>query len=326
MTQVAREEKPELICVAVATFERPLLLAAALSAASKLTAPSYSTVEIIVVDNDRGESAREIVGAVRPNDIKIHYLGEPEKGLSNARNRALDFAISRKARWLAFFDDDAAPRPDWLVALVNVAREQELQFTGGPVVFGTLDAITPRQQKILDTIAASAARHAKRNHDRFAAGDSPKVSTQNWLGDIPWIEQKGLRFDPKFNQSGGEDSDFFERAKLAGAECGWAQKALIDETIPAARLTYTYQYRRQFNFGVLKGEAKMSSPWAIGILKVFSEAAFRYLWAIILLAVSPVAGAPVMWNAVRNFARASGLISGSMGRTGFDHIHGSESR
>jgi glycosyl transferase family 2 len=86
--------------------------------------------EILVVDNGSTDATREVVDRIattRP----IRYVLEPKPGVSHARN-----AGSRAARGdiLAFMDDDAVPREDWLENIENAfLKSPAIGIVGGAI-------------------------------------------------------------------------------------------------------------------------------------------------------------------------------------------------
>jgi succinoglycan biosynthesis protein ExoM len=60
----------------------------------------------------------------------------------------------------------------------------------------------------------------------------------------------GLRFDPRFNQIGGEDTDFFTRAWERGACIVASELPVVFEEMPAERCTYWRQIRRQYQYAI----------------------------------------------------------------------------
>jgi hypothetical protein len=58
----------------------------------------------------------------------------------------------------------------------------------------------------------------------------------------------GLRFDPRFNQTGGEDTDFFTRAWERGASIAASELPVVFEEVQAERCTYWRQVRRQYQY------------------------------------------------------------------------------
>ena len=69
--------------------------------------PTDIEIVVIVIDNDPGGSAREIVaGYMDAAPFVVRYLHEPRRGIAFARNAALDAAQESGAKWIAFIDDD----------------------------------------------------------------------------------------------------------------------------------------------------------------------------------------------------------------------------
>jgi glycosyltransferase involved in cell wall biosynthesis len=101
---------PHMATVAVCTRDRANELNRCLNALMNLDGDGH---EILVVDNAPSSGATEDL--VRTYSGRIRYLREDKPGLNVARNRAL-----RQARHdiVAFADDDTAPDPGWLRALL----------------------------------------------------------------------------------------------------------------------------------------------------------------------------------------------------------------
>lgn len=110
------------VTVAICTRDRPDDVARALKAVARLEGGPYP---ILVVDNRPSTDATREIAVSRPG---VEYVREDTPGLNAARNRAL-----REARTavVAFTDDDAAPEPGWLVALLrNFGHRLVLGATG----------------------------------------------------------------------------------------------------------------------------------------------------------------------------------------------------
>jgi GT2 family glycosyltransferase len=108
--------------VAVCTRERPTDLRRTLAALKQL---DPRPLESIVIDNaPRSSDTRDVVAEFSG----VRYVCEPRRGLDCARNRAL-----REARGeiVAFTDDDAAPEPAWLGALVRAFHDRRVWCTTG---------------------------------------------------------------------------------------------------------------------------------------------------------------------------------------------------
>lgn len=117
---LAWEEVPstrpaEAATVAICTRDRPADLERCLGALARLPDDGQ---EILVVDNCPSTDATQALVRSYPH---VRYVREERPGLNVARNRAL-----REARHpiVAFTDDDAAPDPGWLRALVANFEDQ----------------------------------------------------------------------------------------------------------------------------------------------------------------------------------------------------------
>lgn len=108
--------------VAICTRERPAELERTLSAIAALQDGDH---DVLVVDNAPLTDATRRVAQQFP---KVRYVSEPARGLNAARNRAL-----REARGeiVAFTDDDAAPEPGWLAALLQNFGDPRLMCVTG---------------------------------------------------------------------------------------------------------------------------------------------------------------------------------------------------
>ena len=95
--------------IAVCTRDRPSDLERCLRSLGRLAQDGH---EVLVVDNCPSTTATREVVARHPG---VRYVLEERAGLDRARNRALREA---SGEIVAFCDDDAAPDPNWLQALL----------------------------------------------------------------------------------------------------------------------------------------------------------------------------------------------------------------
>ncbi len=103
------------ISAVVATRNRAGYLRKALESLANQTL-SKELYEIIVADNASQDDTRQMVSEFS-NIPNLHYVYEPVIGVSRARNTAW-----RQARgtYVAFLDDDAVARPEWLAKFLEV--------------------------------------------------------------------------------------------------------------------------------------------------------------------------------------------------------------
>lgn len=223
---------PVTISVVVLTFRREDLLSRLLPElvrqVSDVGGPSTSAT-VVVIDNDPDASAQHLVTA---SSQGVHYRHEPTPGLSAARNRALDEAGAVDA--LIFIDDDETPGEGWLRGLLATWHR-----AGAAAVTGPVRSLTPHDT---DPWILGTGLFTRRTR----ATDSPMkgLATNNLLLDMAFVRAHGLRFDPRFGMTGGEDSKFGQDLLAAGGSIVWCDEAEVSEGVPADRLTRSWVRRR----------------------------------------------------------------------------------
>lgn len=83
--------------------------------------------EILVVDNTTGDAETEAIA----RQFAVRYVVEPAKGLSRARNRGL---AESRSDIVAYIDDDAIPRGDWLGRLIGPFEDPRVAAGTGRIV------------------------------------------------------------------------------------------------------------------------------------------------------------------------------------------------
>jgi len=220
---------------------------------------AQTTASVLIVDNDPQAGARAVVEAARAalaggqteaaessgsadSDAaaatsRLVYVHEPEPGIVAGRNRALSQAHGSDA--LIFIDDDEIPSPGWLKALVSTWRAQGCAAVTGP---------TPPTFEV-DPSAWVVASGA---FDSWEAADGAQVrsaDTGNLLLDLAVVENLGLRFDPRYGLTGGEDSLFTRQLTRAGGVIRFAAGAVVTKRVPAARATRAWVLERSLRSG-----------------------------------------------------------------------------
>jgi succinoglycan biosynthesis protein ExoM len=195
-------------------------------------------ITVIVVDNDRDAPMRPLVEGRSGFRWRLRYDCEPIQGLATARNRALDL-VPTDAEWIAFIDDDEVPEPGWLDELLYVARTYRAPIVQGPVrpMF-----VSPPPRWIV--------RGRFFEHGPFADGAAlGYAATNNSMIAAAVVRHLRLRFDDRFDRTGGEDQRFFGCAIRAGYRVVTAENALVCEWIPKDRTTLRYLLKRRFRMG-----------------------------------------------------------------------------
>jgi succinoglycan biosynthesis protein ExoM len=235
------------IAICICTCERAASLQSLLSLLSgmELGFLDPSDLFFVVVDNRPDGRAKAVCDRARARlPCALHFAEEPQRGISFARNRAIGTALSHGAELIAFIDDDDLPRPDWLVRLVD-----RQQVTGADLVIGTW--------QVPDNLVPESLRGIKffkpRELDRMDRWGLPSwAGTCNVLISRRVVEhlgQAGPIFRPEFALTGGGDTDFFIRARVAGFSVAVAADSVVLFNWGAARLTWRAVLRRAFRLG-----------------------------------------------------------------------------
>jgi succinoglycan biosynthesis protein ExoM len=229
------------VAICCITFRRPDGLRRLLDGLNELTfrKSSEPRITVVVVDNDGAAPMRACIDARRPRfRWPLRYACEPVQGVSSARNRALDL-VPPDADCIAWIDDDEVPVSGWLDELLDVRQTYGASIVQGPVRPHFL-APPPRWLVRGRFLELGPYRDGGRLHYGY---------TGNSLIDAAVVRQLGLRFDPRFDRTGGEDQRFFGCALAAGHRVITAEQALVHEWVPASRTTLAYLLRRRFRMG-----------------------------------------------------------------------------
>lgn len=186
------------LTVMVCTYRRPRLFARCMSSVAGLEIPDGFRLTVVAADNnpasERDGYVAAALAALTARNLPVVYGHQPERGYSNARNLALELALSTQSEIFAFVDDDLVLDPGWLAGQIRTYREFDCDCVGGAV-------IGPRK----------VPPH----------GSSQRASSMaNFSFDRALVETGGgglgLRFDPAKNVLGNEDLAFSTAATAAG--------------------------------------------------------------------------------------------------------------
>jgi len=230
------------VAVCAATYRRPEGLGRLLNAMAALELPGEFQVEAcaVIVDNSCGGEARARVEAFQPRLAwPLHYVSEPRRGITFARNAALEKATALNCDFVAFVDDDEVPAPDWLTALLVAQRR-----SGAAAVLGAVHPVYPE-----GTPGWLIAGRFFETH-RYADGaEVDDAHTANVLIDLRRLADLGLRFDHRYALTGGEDTMLFRDLLDAGERIVYAAGAVVYETVPASRTRLGWLLRRWYRTG-----------------------------------------------------------------------------
>lgn len=280
------------LAVLIPTYRRPAGLERALLS---VFAQTRRPDEIIVADNDPAAGAKAVVERLADAaPCPLVYVHAPDPGVANARNAG--FAATDASR-IAQLDDDESAAPGWLEALEAMRVK-----TGAQVVFGPVGC-EPEPSKASAFSAAWCARLYAREPE-LADG----VTERPWGCGNSLIDRRTARlpdpvFDPRANETGGEDDILFSHLARNGAVFAWAREAGVVEHVEGRRLDLAHLARRAFSFGqspvqtaVHEGRPLAAAAWmAVGL----GQLTIYGLLMVPATFLSPAAGAQCADKAVQ---------------------------
>lgn len=248
------------ISVCICTYKRPELLRRLLSKLEEQETGSFFDYSMVVVDNDKYESAREIVESfARQAKISVTYYVEPEQNIAFARNMAVAHA---NGDFVAFIDDDEIPIDDWLQRM----RATILKYG----VDGVLGPVKPIFEIAPPNWLIKAGVFDRPCDKTGAVIDWRETGTGNVLARLSVFEDIEGPFNEQLG-SGGEDTDFFRRATEAGKVFIWCEEAPAYEVVPVERTQLLFQLKR----ALMRGKASLAGPAGdtCGIMKSLAACA-----------------------------------------------------
>lgn len=305
MRNVLREKvEPGLlrVCICIATFRRPQLLRALLDALAALTFHKMRepSLEVIVVDNDAEQSARNVC----QRDAfpwRLRYICEPERGIVRARNRLI--AAASEADFLAFIDDDETPDSRWIDELLWTQFRFQSEVVSG--------ALLP----VFEQGVPKWIRSGK-----FFERPVPVTGTRVQLcsaGNV--LIQSGVfaavsGFDERFNFSGCEDTHFFIRVRQAGFQMVFSREAVAYEPISAQRANLAWLLRRGFQAGNgwAHCERSLHPGWRVALLRVLKELAHMGK-GLLHLPLASFLGKAHLARSLQTISTATGTLAGVAG-------------
>lgn len=223
--------RPNHVTVVVCTYNRSQQLRDTLRSMQVLRTGGQFTFDVLVVDNASTDDTQQTLAEeVEQSPIEMRGVYEPTAGVAAARNRGLAEA---EGEWIAFCDDDQEADGDWLLELLQMAKDKQIRIVGGAVKLALPEGAAQPALAVRRNFGESIGR---KPHP-YSKSVSP--GTGNLLLHRSVIEQVG-NFDENMRQA-GEDTDLFRRIREAGIEAWYNPRAVVWHRIPAYRLTADYQ-------------------------------------------------------------------------------------
>jgi glycosyltransferase involved in cell wall biosynthesis len=232
------------ISVCTCTYRRPELLERLLGALARQKTGGLFTYSVVVIDNDRAESAKTAVAAMAAAyPVHLAYAVEPEQSIARARNKAVGIA---DGDFVAFIDDDEFPIETWLLALFRTCTQHRVDGVLGPV------------EPHFDTEPPDWITRGKFYERANYATGFVIAGAQGRTGNVLMrrsLFRPGERaFRPEFVT--GEDQDFFRRKIADGHVFIWCREAVAYEVVPPQRWKRGYLLR----IALMRGRYSVIGP------------------------------------------------------------------
>lgn len=311
-TSLPDKSSPTVV-VAVLTYQRNDMLQDFFHSFAEIDFPQGSQTILLIVDNAKGGPARSVVERYQERFPDLRYVVEPNAGIPFARNRAIDESLKYGADLLCFIDDDEYPDRQWLSKLIENWRRTGSNLLGGPVKVGRTVSEVGLWKKLINAslIARQGRKHAAalRTWER---GGRPHIATGNWMGDLHWLKQSGLRFNTDMVITGGSDTAFFKATIAAGGKTAWCPDAIAYETITPDRLTLRYQFFRGASQSATHFHMKYGGVTPKVAITTTLSALSRFLLSCFLL-LCPIHGLASLTIAFRSLGWSAGRMMGTFG-------------
>lgn len=231
---------PSAVSVIVPTRNRPLRLAACLTALAAQSFPR-NQFEVIVVDDGSDTSMESIVEGFHQS-LDVHLIRQVNTGPAGARNAG---AAHASGALLAFTDDDCEADVDWVEALHSQSKASPNCLIGGHTVNRLEQNVYSTASQLL--IDYLHLYHHGRDRERpNAVRAAPAFFTSNNIAVPTALFKEVGGFDPSFPIAAGEDREFCDRWQHSGYRLIPAPRARVSHS---HALSLTRFWRQHWNYG-----------------------------------------------------------------------------
>ena len=214
--------------IVICTYNRPLLLEAAVRSCLADATRQQAKFEIVIADNSPSGHAASLVAELVAQGHPVRSVPASPPNISIARNAGLRAA---QAPLVAFLDDDLQVEPGWLDHFLVTMATSGADAAIGPVrpTFeqGQPPAWDPQGERftrVLDMPSGFILRDDEANRTGFTVSTASSI----WRADRCFADAEP--FDPAFGASGGEDLDLILRLQKRGRHFVWCAEAALSDS------------------------------------------------------------------------------------------------
>jgi len=238
VSQDRTARKTKHIAVCICTHKRPDLLKKLLQELGNQDTEGLFTYSIVVVDNDRLQSAKSVVADfAATSKVSVKYCVETQQNIALARNRTIE---NSSGDFVAFIDDDEFPTKQWLLSLFNICGK------GG--VAGVLGPVLPYFNDGVPQWIVKGKFYDRPQHRTGLVLDWTQTRTGNVLLQRHLFTGDAQPFRAECVE--GSDQEFFKRMMQKGHAFIWCNEAVVYEVVPPPRWKRSFLVRRALFRGI----------------------------------------------------------------------------
>ena len=227
-----------LVTVAICTLNRAELLRRTLKSFAAMQVPDLDW-EVVVVNNGCSDNTDDVV-QMFADRLPIGLEFEPQRGLSRARNRAVDTA---RGDYIVWTDDDVIVDPGWLAAYAEAFRRWPAAAVFGGKIEDRLVPPVPKWLVGNKTFPGFATRDFGDEPLSLSVGDFRIPFGPNFA--VRTAEQRAFRYNLKLGHAPGqrrrgEEVDVIERILDSGASGHWVPEARVEHCATPEQQTIRY--------------------------------------------------------------------------------------
>lgn len=130
-----------------------------------ITVQSFTDFEVLLVDDGSTDWTGDMCESLAKLDPRIHVIHQENKGLSAARNTALDIA---KGKYITFIDGDDHVVPNYFETLVRLIEDNKADIAILPAIIESADKKkqTPEIRQKVETLNSHGMRMRYGDRDR----------------------------------------------------------------------------------------------------------------------------------------------------------------
>jgi glycosyltransferase involved in cell wall biosynthesis len=212
--------------------------------------------EVLFLDQMQDNKTEAYIRRLLSDNIVFEYINIEERGLSYARNLAIERA---RNDFLLFIDADAIAEPDWAKELATQLSRPGVAVAGGKIVpkWHGRPILLARSRLIMELYSILDLGAGVREVARVV-GTNFGINRAVGGEEADFDEAYGRREGRLFS---GEESDLCRRMRRHGHKVVYTGAALVHHQILPERISYSWIMKRIYYAGILRAmQGGMPNP------------------------------------------------------------------